>query len=57
LCCFLPPHLGQGTFASQSPLTCPKRQLPVTLCAMLPSIYSDLKDPAVRQRDPQKVWA
>jgi hypothetical protein len=24
--------LGQGTFASQSPITCPKRQLPVTLC-------------------------
>jgi hypothetical protein len=23
--------LGQGTFASQSPITCPKRQLPVTL--------------------------
>jgi len=25
---FAPPHLGQGTFASQSPITCPKRQLP-----------------------------
>ena len=25
-----PPHLGQGTFASQSPITCPKRQLRLT---------------------------
>ena len=27
-------HLGQGTFAAQSPITCPKRQLPGTLYAM-----------------------
>jgi hypothetical protein len=31
---FSPPHLGQGTFAMQSPLTCPKRQLPRTLYAI-----------------------
>ena len=31
LCGFAPPHLGQGTFATQSPITCPKRQLPETL--------------------------
>jgi hypothetical protein len=27
--------LGQGTFASQSPIACPKRQLPNTLGASL----------------------
>jgi len=27
-----PPHLGQGTFASQSPISCPKRRIPGTLC-------------------------
>jgi len=27
-----PPQFGQGTFATQSPITCPNRQLPVTLC-------------------------
>ena len=26
------PHLGQGTFASQSPITCPKRRISETLC-------------------------
>ena len=32
LCAVLsPPHLGQGTFASQSPITCPKRRIPGTL--------------------------
>jgi len=31
---FTPPHLGHGTFASQSPITCPKRQLPGTLSEM-----------------------
>jgi len=36
LCAVLsPPHLGQGTFASQSPITCPKRQLPRTLGAII----------------------
>ena len=25
-------HLGQGTFATQSPITCPKRRQPGTLC-------------------------
>jgi len=34
LCGFTPPHLGQGTFAAQSPITCPKRQLPETLSAI-----------------------
>jgi hypothetical protein len=29
-----PPQFGQGTFAAQSPITCPNRQLPRTLCAM-----------------------
>jgi len=29
-----PPHLGQGTFASQSPITCPKRRIPGTLGAI-----------------------
>jgi len=29
---FAPPHLGLGTFASQSPITCPKRRQPLTLC-------------------------
>jgi len=24
--------LGQGTFASQSPISCPKRRIPGTLC-------------------------
>jgi len=28
------PQFGQGTFASQSPITCPNRQLPGTLCAI-----------------------
>ena len=27
----LHPHLGQGTFASQSPITCPKRRQSLTL--------------------------
>ena len=27
----LHPHFGQGTFAAQSPLTCPKRRQPWTL--------------------------
>ena len=31
---FTHPHLGQGTFATQSPLTCPKRQLFRTLNEM-----------------------
>jgi len=31
LCAVLsPPHLGQGTFASQSPIICPKRRIPET---------------------------
>jgi len=30
-----PPHLGQGTFAAQNPITCPKRQLPRTLGEIL----------------------
>ena len=29
------PHLGQGTFATQSSITCPNRQLPRTLCESL----------------------
>ena len=33
LCAVLsPPQFGQGTFATQSPVTCPNRQLPETLC-------------------------
>jgi len=36
---FSPPHLGQGTFASQSPITCPKRRIPKTLCAILAKWY------------------
>ena len=27
----LHPHFGQGTFAAQSPITCPKRRQPRTL--------------------------
>jgi len=35
LCAVLsPPHLGQGTFATQSPIACPKRRIPGTLCAI-----------------------
>ena len=35
LCAVLsPPHLGQGTFAAQSPISCPKRRIPGTLCEM-----------------------
>ena len=29
-----PPQFGQGTFATQSPITCPNRQLPRTLDAI-----------------------
>ena len=29
----LHPHCGQGTFASQSPIACPKLRQPRTLCA------------------------
>jgi len=29
------PHLGQGTFATQSPITCPKRRQSLTLSASL----------------------
>jgi len=32
LCAVLsPPHLGQGTFATQSTITCPKLRIPGTL--------------------------
>ena len=35
LCAVLsPPNLGQGTFASQSPIACPKRRIPGTLDAI-----------------------
>ena len=34
LCTVLsPPQFGQGTFASQSPITCPNRRIPRTLGA------------------------
>jgi len=32
----LHPHLGQGTFATQSPITCPKRRQSLTLYAIRP---------------------
>ena len=35
----LNPHFGQGTFASQSPITCPKRRQPRTLYAILHGIF------------------
>jgi hypothetical protein len=39
LCAVLsPPQFGQGTFATQSPITCPNRQLPRTLCEIVPKV-------------------
>jgi len=37
------PHLGQGTFASQSPITCPKRRIPTTLSASFSNLNIDKK--------------